>query len=36
MWENIARQLEGSLVILEPLEARHEEGLLEAAQESAI
>jgi RimJ/RimL family protein N-acetyltransferase len=36
MWENIARRLEGSLVILEPLEARHGQGLFEAAQDSEI
>jgi N-acetyltransferase len=36
MWENIARRLEGSLVILEPLEALREDGLLEAAQEPVI
>jgi RimJ/RimL family protein N-acetyltransferase len=36
MWENIARRLEGSLVVLEPLEARHEESLLEIAQDSEI
>jgi RimJ/RimL family protein N-acetyltransferase len=36
MWENIARRLEGSLVILEPLAARHEEGLFEAAQDPEI
>lgn len=32
MWENMARRLEGSLVTLEPLEARHEEGLYRAAR----
>ncbi len=36
MWENIARRLEGSLVILEPLDARHEKGLFEAAQDPEI
>lgn len=35
-WENIACRLEGSLVVLEPLEARHEQGLYEAAQDSKI
>ena len=32
-WEEIARPLEGSLVVLEPLDAGHEEGLYEAARE---
>ena len=36
MWENVARRLEGSLIILEPLEPRHEEGLFEAARDSRI
>ena len=36
MWENLARRLEGSLVVLEPLESRHEEGLFEAAQDPRI
>lgn len=36
MWENMARRLEGSLVILEPLDARHEEKLFEAAQDPEI
>jgi RimJ/RimL family protein N-acetyltransferase len=36
MWENIARRLEGSLVVLEPLEPRHEQGLFEAAQDPRI
>jgi N-acetyltransferase len=36
MWENLARRLEGSLVILEPLESRHEQGLFEAAQDPRI
>jgi len=35
-WENIARRLEGSLVILEPLESCHEEGLFRAAQDPEI
>ncbi|HEX2183321.1 MAG TPA: GNAT family protein [Rubrobacteraceae bacterium] len=35
-WENVARRLEGSLVVLEPLEPRHEEGLFEAAREPGI
>src|SRR3712207_6538859 len=36
MWESVARRLEGSLVVLEPLEPRHEEGLFEAAREPGI
>ncbi len=36
MWENLARRLEGSLVVLEPLEPRHEQGLFEAAQDPRI
>jgi N-acetyltransferase len=36
MWENIACRLEGSLVILEPLEQSHEQGLFEAAQDPRI
>ena len=36
MWENLARRLGGSLVILEPLEPRHEQGLFEAAQDPRI
>src|SRR5918997_859968 len=36
MWENVARRLEGSLVVLEPLEARHKEGLFEAARDPGI
>lgn len=36
MWENVARRLEGSLVVLEPLEPRHEEGLFEAARDPRI
>jgi N-acetyltransferase len=36
MWENVARRLEGTLVVLEPLEPRHEEGLFEAAREPGI
>jgi RimJ/RimL family protein N-acetyltransferase len=36
MWENVARRLEGSLVVLEPLEPRHEEGLFEAARDPGI
>jgi RimJ/RimL family protein N-acetyltransferase len=36
MWENVARRLEGSLVVLEPLELRHEQGLFEAARDPRI
>ena len=36
MWENVARRLEGSLVVLEPLEPGHEEGLFQAAQDPRI
>jgi len=36
MWENIARRLEGSLVVLEPLEPGHEQGLFQAAQDPGI
>ena len=36
MWENVARRLEGSRVVLEPLEARHEQGLFEVAKDSRI
>ncbi len=36
MWENIARRLEGSRVVLEPLEPRHERGLFDAAQDPGI
>jgi N-acetyltransferase len=36
MWENLAPRLEGSLVVLEPLEPRHERGLFEAAQDPRI
>jgi hypothetical protein len=32
-WEDIARPMTGSLVVLEPLDAGHEEGLYEAARE---
>jgi len=32
-WEDIARPMAGSLVVLEPLDAGHEEGLYEAARE---
>jgi N-acetyltransferase len=36
MWENVALRLEGSLVVLEPLQSRHEEGLFEAARDPRI
>jgi N-acetyltransferase len=36
MWENVALRLEGSLVVLEPLEPRHEEGLFEAARDPRL
>ncbi len=36
MWENVSCRLGGSRVVLEPLEACHEEGLFEAAQDSRI
>ena len=36
MWENLTRRLEGSLIVLEPLEPRHEQGLFEAAQDPRI
>ncbi|MGH3087766.1 MAG: GNAT family N-acetyltransferase [Rubrobacteraceae bacterium] len=34
--ENISRRLEGSVVILEPLEARHEDALFEVARDERI
>jgi len=36
MWENIACRLEGSLVVLEPLEQSHAQGLFEAAKDPRI
>ncbi len=36
MWENIARRLEGSVVVLEPLAPSHEEALFEAAGDPEI
>jgi N-acetyltransferase len=36
VWVNVARRLEGSLVVLEPLEPRHEEGLFQAARDPRI
>ena len=34
MWDQLTACLEGRLVVLEPLHARHEEGLFAAAQHS--
>ena len=36
MWREISQRLEGSLVVLEPLEERHEQGLFNAAQSKEI
>jgi RimJ/RimL family protein N-acetyltransferase len=36
MWDRLTTRLEGQIVVLEPLEARHEEGLLAAAQHPEI
>ncbi len=36
MWQNVVRRLEGSMVILEPLEPRHEQGLFQVAQDPRI
>src|SRR5215204_7156462 len=36
MWENIACRLEGSLVVLEPLNRSHEQGLFEVARDPRI
>lgn len=36
MWDKLSTRLEGEIVVLEPLEARHEEGLLGASQHPAI
>jgi RimJ/RimL family protein N-acetyltransferase len=36
MWENVARRLEGSLVILEPLKPHHEQDLFQVAQDPTI
>jgi RimJ/RimL family protein N-acetyltransferase len=36
VWQNVARRLAGRLVVLEPLEPRHEEGLWEAASDPEI
>jgi N-acetyltransferase len=36
MWDELTTRLEGRLVLLEPLEARHEQGLFAAAQHPEI
>jgi RimJ/RimL family protein N-acetyltransferase len=36
MWADLTTRLEGQLVVLEPLEARHEDGLFAAAQHPEI
>lgn len=36
MWENIAVRLEGSLVVLEPLESRYQESLYQIAKDERI
>ncbi len=36
MWENVARRLEGSLGVLEPLEPRHEQSLFQASRDPRI
>ncbi len=36
MWDELSTRLEGEIVVLEPLEARHEEGLLAASQHPEI
>jgi RimJ/RimL family protein N-acetyltransferase len=36
MWEGLTARLEGEIVVLEPLEPRHEEGLYEAARHPEI
>jgi N-acetyltransferase len=36
MWDELSTRLEGEIVVLEPLEARHEEGLSLAAQHADI
>lgn len=35
-WPGLAARLEGRLVVLEPLEARHEQGLFAAAQDARV
>lgn len=36
MWERLAERLEGRLVVVEPLERRHEDGLWEAARDAEV
>lgn len=36
MWDGLARRLEGEIVVLEPLEARHEQRLWAASQHPEI
>jgi RimJ/RimL family protein N-acetyltransferase len=36
MWDELTTRLEGQIVVLEPIEARHEEGLFAAAQHPEI
>lgn len=36
MWDGLATRLEGEIVVLEPLDRRHEDGLWAAAQDPAI
>jgi RimJ/RimL family protein N-acetyltransferase len=36
MWDELSTRLEGEIVVLEPLEARHEEGLLAASKHMEI
>jgi RimJ/RimL family protein N-acetyltransferase len=36
MWDRLTTRLEGEIVVLEPLEARHEEGLFAASQHPEI
>jgi RimJ/RimL family protein N-acetyltransferase len=36
MWDDLTTRLEGQFVVLEPLEARHEDGLFDAAQHPEI
>jgi hypothetical protein len=36
VWDGLAARLEGEIVVLEPLDARHEDGLWTAAQDPAI
>lgn len=36
MWESLTRRLEGSIVVLEPLAAKHRNGLLDAARAQEI